>query len=45
MLNYESFAVRVNEDDIPNLINTLRVTTLSLSCSQLTKLLLISDSF
>jgi hypothetical protein len=24
MLNYESFAVRVNEDDIPNLINTLR---------------------
>lgn len=25
MLNYESFAVRVSEDDIPNLINTLRV--------------------
>uniref|UniRef100_A0A1J3DH65 Putative glucuronoxylan glucuronosyltransferase F8H n=1 Tax=Noccaea caerulescens TaxID=107243 RepID=A0A1J3DH65_NOCCA len=24
MLNYESFAVRVSEDDIPNLINTLR---------------------
>lgn len=33
MLNYESFAVRVSEDDIPNLINTLRVTTLSLSLS------------
>ena len=25
MLNYNSFAVRVQEDDIPNLISTLRV--------------------